>query len=315
MFSFVACGEQSYTLKYGETTLPEAYNIDSSEAEASGVTLFANDLCATASDITNTSTIAYEGLNSACVYDLSSKDVLFSYNANERTNPASLTKVMTALITLDYVYSEGHSFDEMVTVGDVTIHEDGVQKFGLKEGYQISLRDLLNITLIYSGNDAALALAIYIGGSEEEFVNMMNNKAASLGATNTNFVNPHGLSNENHYTTAYDLYLIFNAAVKYDDFVNIINTSSTTVTYTNTDGEFVEKTVNTTNKFLTGDYSSPSTVAIIGGKTGSTAAAGKCIILYAKDQDDNPYITVVMGASDEASLYQTMTQLINESVQ
>lgn len=311
--SLVGCASKEYTLKYNEASLPDEFNIES-RSDSVSVPLFAHDLCASAVDITDTSAISYEAIKSAGVYDINSREVLYSYNANERVNPASLTKVMTALLTLEYVSEEGHSLDEYVTIGDVTINEDGVQAFGLKEGYQVSIRDLLYITLIYSGNDAALALAIHIGGSEQGFVDMMNEKAVALGATNTNFENPHGLSSANHYTSAYDLYLIFNEAVKYDDFVSIINMNTATIGYTNNDGEHIEKTINTTNKFLTGDYNSPDTLAIIGGKTGSTLAAGKCIILYSQDSYGNPYIAVVMGASDESSLYNSMRQLLNECV-
>ena len=168
--------------------------------------------------------------------------------------------------------------------------------------------------MVYSGNDAALALAKHVAGTEEAFAEMMNARALALGATNTNFVNPHGLSNENHYTTAYDLYLIFQEAIKHDLFMEIINTQSYTVTYSDAAGEFIEKTINTTNKFLNGDYDFPNTLSIIGGKTGSTMAAGKCIILYATSPSGEPYVCVIMGAADEASLYNTMTTLCNEVV-
>ena len=146
------------------------------------------------------------------------------------------------------------------------------------------------------------------------FAEMMNARALELGATNTNFVNPHGLSHENHYTTAYDLYLIFQQAVQYDLFLEIINTTSYTVNYTTAEGEATSRTISTTNRYLTGDYDFPNQIAIVGGKTGSTMAAGKCIILYANDSAGNPYICVVMGANDEVALYGTMTALCEEAI-
>lgn len=303
-----ACGKSNIPLEYGESNLSDKFNMDDTVAE-SQMDLFAKDLCATDKDILEGSNIAYSNVKAAGVFDLSGKEVLYSYNVNQRVNPASLTKIMTALVVL-----ENANLDDIVTVGDVTIHEDGVQTFGLREGDKISVRDLLYIDLVYSGNDASLALAGYIAGSDEAFAEMMNEKALALGASNTNFVNSHGLSNENHYTTAYDLYLIFNAAVKYDEFKNIINTTSYDVSYTNANSEAVNKTITTTNKFLTGGYASPSTAVIIGGKTGSTQAAGKCLILYANNSAGNPYICVVMGAGDENSLYSIMTELCNDTV-
>lgn len=176
------------------------------------------------------------------------------------------------------------------------------------------MQNLLYAMLVYSANDAALALAQHVAGSEEAFAEMMNSRALQLGATNTHFVNPHGLSHEEHYATAYDLYLIFHAAVKYDIFQQIINTTSYTVEYTLADGTQSSRDITTTNKFLSEIYDSPSGVSIVGGKTGSTMAAGKCIILYATDAAKNPYICIVMGAGNEEQLYQLMKQLCEDVI-
>ncbi|MDE6686636.1 MAG: D-alanyl-D-alanine carboxypeptidase, partial [Lachnospiraceae bacterium] len=186
--------------------------------------------------------------------------------------------------------------------------------FNLKAGDRITVQNLLYTMLVYSANDAALALAQHVAGSEEAFVEMMNTRALQLGATNTHFVNPHGLSHEEHYTTAYDLYLIFNAAVKYDIFQQIINTTSYTVEYTLADGTSSRRDITTTNKFLSEIYDSPAGISIIGGKTGSTMAAGKCIIVYAADAAKNPYICVVMGAGNEEQLYHLMKQLCEDVI-
>jgi len=308
VFGITGCGSEDLPMQYGSITTNENYIIDST-SEQTQMTLFASDYCATIDDVTNSSTVDYSGLYAAGIYDLNDKEVLYSYQANEHINPASLTKIMTALVVFDNC-----NLDDIVTIGDVTITEDGVQLFNLQTGDQISVRNLLYITMVYSGNDAALALAQHVAGTEEAFVQMMNDKAYSLGATNTNFTNPHGLSDENHYTSAYDLYLIFRAAVQYDEFIQLINTASYTVNYTHADGEEASRTITSTNKYLTQDYSCPNQISIIGGKTGSTMAAGKCIILYATDSLNNPYICIVMGASDEETLYQTMTQLCEDSI-
>ena len=279
-------------------------------SESARMPLFAEDLCAAAADLTENSTIDPGTVKAACVYDISDKTVLYSYNANERLAPASLTKVMTALLVLENC----ENLDEIITVGDVTIREEGAQLFNLKEGDKISIRNLLYITLVYSGNDAALALAQYIGGSTEGFVEMMNERAKSLGATHTSFKNPHGLTQDEHYTCAYDLYLMFQEAAKHPEFLEIIQTVNTTIAYTGADGGAVEKAISTTNQYLRGGYDVPSGLSIVGGKTGSTSAAGKCIIFYARSGAGHDLIAVVMGAGDFDGLYNTASELCEDTV-
>lgn len=303
-----ACASEEIPLPYGTLQTNNSFSIEANESQTQ-MSLFASDLCATADDVTASSTAVVDALNAACIYDLNHEEVLYSYQANERLNPASLTKIMTALLVI-----ENCSMEDVVLIGDVSIYEDGVQLFNLKAGDRITVQNLLYATLVYSANDAALALAQHVAGSEEAFVEMMNTRALQLGATNTHFVNPHGLSHEEHYTTAYDLYLIFNAAVKHDIFQQIINTTSYTVEYTLADGTQTSRNITTTNKFLSEIYESPSGVSIIGGKTGSTMAAGKCIILYASDAAGNPYICVVMGAGNEEQLYHLMKQLCEDVI-
>ena len=303
-----ACGKKEIPLSYGTLESNDSYSIRTNETQTQ-IGLFAADLCATAVDITDSSSAVTEGLNAACIYDINDEKVLYSYHANERLNPASLTKIMTALLVL-----ENCNMEDVVTIGDVTIYEDGVQLFGFRTGDRITVEELLYAMLVYSANDAALALAQYVGGTTEDFADMMNQRALDLGATNTHFVNPHGLSHEEHYTTAYDLYLIFNEVVKYDLFRQIINTRSFTVEYTNAEGTYSSKEISTTNRFLSEIYESPSSVTVIGGKTGSTMAAGKCFIMYAVDAAMNPYICVIMGAGNEEQLYNIMRQLCDDVV-
>lgn len=303
------CEKEAPELPYGSLSSDPVYS-------AGGITeqmklpLFAEELCAAAEDITEKSTIHKDRVKAACVYDVDAKQVLYSYNANEQLSPASLTKVMTALVTLENC----SNLDEKVTVGEEKIREEGAQLFNLKEGDHITVRDLLYATLVHSGNDAALALAVYIGGSEEAFVEMMNAKAAELGASHTHFTNPHGLTNEEHYTCAYDLYLMFNAAAQYPEFLDIVGTSKYTITYTTAEGAITTKEIQTTNQYLSGGSRNPLSVTIEGGKTGSTSAAGKCIILYAVSPDSHPYIVVVMGAEDFDSLYNIATQLCDDTI-
>lgn len=301
------CGKKEYQAPYGMLETNSSYSIDESASSAHNVKLFAADICATDVDITSSSTINESYVYAAAVYNLESKETLYSYKAEERVNPASLTKIMTAIIVL-----ENCSLDDVVTIGDVTIKEGGAQLFKLQEGDKITVRDLLCISTIYSGNDASLALANYVAGSEAAFAELMNEKAKQLGATHTNFVNCNGLTDENHYTTAHDLYLMFAEAMKYPEFVTIMNTPSMEINYSSATGEYISKTITTTDKYLTGEYATPSSVVVLGGKTGSTNAARKCLMIYGTDSSKTPYIAVIMGAEDEPTLYHMMTNLVDD---
>ncbi len=303
------CGEESLPLPYGSMDNNNNYSLGDLK-EQTTIPLFAQDLCAAASDITENSTTNTGSLKSACVYDVDDKKVLYSYNANEHLDPASLTKLMTVLLT----FENCPDLDQKITVGAVSIKEDGASLFGLKEGDRLTIRDLLYITLLPSSNDAALALALYIGGSEEAFADMMNERALALGATNTHFVNSHGLTNPEHYTCSYDLYLMFNALLAYPEFLEIIQTPTRTIEYMSADGSLNTKNAKTTNQYVNGVVSQPSKVAVIGGKTGSTNAAGKCIILYTRSGSGKPYIVVVMGAENPEKLYETVNRLCNDVI-
>ena len=303
------CGTVEVPIPYGTLDGSTDYALTSTVEQAQ-VPLFAEKLCAAVADVTENSTIDTETLKAACVYDIDGCEVVYSYQANERLNPASLTKVLTALLVLENC----QNLDEIITIGDVTIREDGAQNFGFKEGDRITIRDLLYVTLVYSANDGALALAQHVAGTQEDFAEMMNARAADLGATHSHFVNPHGLTNEEHYTCAYDLYLIFNQAMQYPEFQKIVNTDKYSFSYISAANGEVTKEISTTNQYFLKGYDSPENITVVGGKTGSTAAAGKCIILYLRSMAGHPYIAVVMGADSYDTLYHSMTQLCNETM-
>ena len=141
---------------------------------------------------------------------------------------------------------------------------------------------------------------------------MRNEEAKRLGATNTQFMNPHGLTQDGHYTTAYDLYLIFNEATKYEAFNEIIHMTNYQTTYYDKDGKAKELSFETSNLFLRGNYQSPENVTVIGGKTGTTNAAGHCLILLSKDTNGAPYISVILRSEARDVLYTEMTDLLDE---
>lgn len=215
---------------------------------------------------------------------------------------------MTALVALKYGDLNGEVTVSENADKDSFAYDE--QTCGLESGDQLTLSDLLNGLLLYSGNDNAVAIAEYIGGTMDKFADMMNEEAKKLMATGTHFVNSSGLHDENHYTTAYDLYLIFQECLKYDEFVEIISSDSYTADITGADGTVRQVTWEPTNYYATGEAQSPDNVTIIGGKTGTTDPAGNCLVLLEKDKNDHPYISIVMGADTKALLYQDMTTLI-----
>ncbi len=267
---------------------------------------FASDYCVVNSDIKSADLSLGSNL-SAGLFDLTRKETLYAINVNEKAMPASLTKVMTAYCALKY-----GSLDQVLVAGsDVYVTESGAQKINLKEGDRMTLDQALRILLIYSANDVANLIASNISGSIDAFVELMNKEAVSIGATNSHFMNPHGLTDEEHYVTAYDMYLIFNAAMKYDTFCEIINMTEFQTTYYDVKGGVKEVSVSTTNGYLSGKNTAPKGVTVIGGKTGTTQAAGHCLILLARDVSGNPYISVILKDTESGILYTDMSELLS----
>ncbi len=295
----------------------------------------------------------------AGLFDLNNKEVLYGKNIHEVVQPASITKLLTALVALKY-----GTLDDKVTVSkNALITEYGAKLCGFYPGDDLTLEQALYGLLVYSGNDAGVVIAEHISGSVEEFSKLMNSEAKAIGATNTNFVNPHGLTAENHQTTIYDLYLIFAELMNYPKFLEIIQTKSytyypnnPTVVYAEVKEEVVSQNQTETNVgsdvmietdeslvtatelpanqyimvrkpvdrtqliwentnwFFTGEADSPENVTIIGGKTGTTSAAGACLILLVEGNDGNKYISVVMRAQNKPNLYLQMSDLLKEIV-
>lgn len=244
------------------------------------------------------------------LYDVSEHKLLEEYGIQKMIYPASTTKLMTALLTLKKC-----NLDEPVTISYNASHigVEGATLFGFQEGDRTTVRDLLSIILVFSGNDAAIALAEYISGSVEDFAELMNEEAVRLGAVDTHFVNPHGLHNMEHYTTAYDIYLIFNELLSYPEFLSTVSMSSCTIHYSDAEGNQKETTWTNTNHFLNKTYPLPEGIELIGGKTGTTPMAGFCNILCFKDRDGRLYIAEVFRASSYDNLYGKLTELM-ESV-
>ena len=285
------------------------------KANYSGSVFSADGLAATSLCVApeNTDEIQYSGttdVHAAGLFDLNGANVLYSNQIHDRLYPASTTKILTALLAL-----EKGNLSDVVTVGEnaaASSFPADASLCGLQEGDQLTLEDLLYGLLLSSGNDAATAIAEHISGSEEAFVEEMNARAKELMAVNTHFTNPHGLHDVNHYTTAYDLYLIFNECIKHEEFMDIISASSYTANVTGADGTARQLTWEPTNYYARGAAALPEGATVIGGKTGYTGDAGDCLVLLCENDSGDQYISIVMGAADKPTLYEDMTALIDQ---
>lgn len=234
-------------------------------------------------------------------------EMLYADNIYQKVYPASITKIVTALVALKY-----GNLDDVVTISYNASHitEYGAKLCGFAQGDQIVLRDLLSSFLVCSGNDAGIAIAEHISGSVPAFAKLMNKEVRRLGAVQSHFVNPHGLHDRKHYTTAYDLYLIFHELTKNQTFLDIVSQPYYIARFKGKDKKKKKLYFTSTDRYLIGRAQAPSGIHVIGGKTGTTFDAGSCLILYSQGQNDTHYISVVLKADGGESLYTQMNHLL-----
>ncbi len=226
----------------------------------------------------------------ALVMDAATGTVLYEKNADRRTYPASTTKIMTCLVALENF----PDLQQLVTVGPEAgqISSDS-SVLGIRQGEQYPMLDLLYGMMMRSGNDAAMTIAVAVSGSVEAFAGLMNQKAKELGCKDTHFVNPHGLHDESHYTTAYDMALIARAAMQNRTFREIVAAKSYTMSATSQREKWRVETSNpmfvATSRFYYPD--------LVGIKTGYTSRAGRCFV-GAADKDGVELISVVLKSKN-----------------
>lgn len=220
---------------------------------------------------------------SAIIIEPTTGKIIFEKNSNERLEPASMTKIMTLLLTFEAIDNGRVSLDDTVNISKRAADMGGSQMF-LEAGSNIRLEEIIKGVSIASANDGAIALAEFIGGSVENFVDMMNKKAEDLGLSNTHFANPHGLHADNHYSSAYDMAIMASNLISHE---KVLNYTSIYEDYFNKPDGSRTWLVNTNKlvRFLEG---------VDGLKTGYTSEAGYCLTATAK-KGNVRYITVVMG--------------------
>lgn len=295
--------KDAYSLKERVPSIEASFAAEDEAAKG-----FASDLCV----ISDEGSFDPEDVTSqaGALFDLTDREILYSKDAFEKMYPASITKVMTSLIAIKY----GNLEDQVTVTEDAVISESGATLCGIKPGDTLTLEQLLYGLMLPSGNDAGAAIAIHMAGSIDAFADMMNEEAKRLGATDTHFMNPHGLHDEDHYTTAYDLYLIFNEALKYPEFRTVTGSTAYTANYTNGAGQSVSKTWRGGNWYLTGEQETPDGLTVFSGKTGTTKAAGYCLIMAEKDDSNREFISVVLKSDSRPHLYDNMTNIISKIV-
>lgn len=252
-----------------------------------------NEISETISTSSSASDVPTINARHAIIFDRNSKQTIYGKEENEQCKMASTTKIMTAIITL-----ENANLDDVVTVSSRTASAPK-SRIGLSTNDKISVRDLLYGLMLYSGNDAAVALAEHVGGSVEDFAILMNNKAQDLGMQNSHFVTPNGLDNDEHYSTALDLAILTDYAFQNDDFAQIVQTKTYTL-YINGSA----KTISNTHELL------GNLEGVYGGKTGFTSGANRCLITACK-RGDLDIICVVLGCDTKKNRTQDSIKLIN----
>lgn len=240
-----------------------------------------------------------ENAKSAILMEVSTGKIIFSKNENEKLSPASMTKMMSLLLIMENIEKGVISLDEMVTVSENASGMGGSQIL-LETGEKMSVDDLIKGITIASGNDAVVALAEKIAGTEAGFVKMMNDKAKELKLTNTNFKNPHGLDEANHYSSAKDMAIIAKELVKHQ---KILEYSSIYETYLreNTDKAIWLVNTNKLVRFYDG---------VDGLKTGFTSSAGYCLTATAK-RNNMRIIAVVMGEPDSKTRNKEVSEMFD----
>jgi len=247
-------------------------------------------------------------VGTAGLFDLGSRNTIYGSDLTTRVYPASTTKLMTALVALKY-----GSPSQKITISENAAYPGAdAQRLVLEPGDSMSLEQAINYLLVFSANDVAIAIAENIGGSYDEFVNLMNTEARAIGATGTHFTNPHGLHDEDHYTTPYDLYLILNEAVKYDLIRKILPQADYNTMFVGPDGSNKSIAVRATDAYLTGDMDAPEGITVLGGKTGTTEPAGHCLVILSENAAGNYFISVVMKTESLDELYSDMNLLLSE---
>ena len=268
--------------------------------------LFTYPAYAQSDNINNINTNAVKTKSASCILiEAKTGKILYSKNGDSKMYPASTTKLMTAILT-----SENCDLSDKVTISKNAVDSipEGYTTANLQKGEILSVEQLMYALLIPSANDAAVALAEHISGSVKDFSTLMNNKAQELGCKTTHFVNPNGIHNKNHYSSAYDMALIGKYALNFPEIRKIVTTKKYTLPATNKYDK-KDRILNATNALINKD--SPNHYKYATGlKTGYTDDAGNCLVASAK-KDNLELIAVILNADSSDARFSDCKTLFN----
>ena len=308
VFLSTGCGSEP-------VNIPDAYKLNSdifgllhgTSDEISDSHLMSTSICVANENI-EPSEVDMSLAEAAVLFDVTNQETLFAKNVHTKLYPASTTKILTAYITLKH-----GNLEDVVTVTKEQVKlESDSSNCGLKEGDQLTIHELLYGLMLKSANEAANVLADYISGSTENFAQLMNEEAKLLGATNSHFVNAHGLHDDDHYTTVYDLYLIFQAALQNETFREICGSTLYRASYVNAKGETVTADWENTMQYFTRNKIPPEDVTVLAGKTGTTNKAQSCLVLLSENAAGEEHISIILKSQDRGVLYEEMNDLLEE---
>lgn len=242
---------------------------------------------------------------SAILVEVSTGRIIYEKNSTQQMFPASTTKMMTAILVI-----ENCDLQDTVTISETALQNipSGYVTCDLTIGEELSVNDLLYALMLPSANDAAYALAEHVAGSVDAFSDMMNNKAREIGCKNTHFVNPNGIHDTRHYSTAYDLYLIAKYCMQNETFRNIVSTKEYTLPATNKHAE-ADRSFVTTNDLIKPEKTNYYKTAT-GIKTGHTSMAGYCLISESS-RDGLDFISVVLNSETDNKRFQDSVKLFD----
>ena len=303
-----SCGKGSSILNYYSPEADPAVNTisDSPITYAKG---FASGIGVVSADAPNSEGSDEVNSEAAILVDATNGTVLFQKNVHKKEYPASTTKILTSLLALKY----GDSKSSRKIGDEVLITEDNVVMCDFRMGDTIPFDVIIHGALMMSGNDAAAALALFAADNLTDFADLMNKEALELGATESHFVNPHGLYDDNHYSTAYDMYLIFNEAIKYDEFIDVISTKQYASSFIRKTayGEYtIACTYKNTNRYVNGERKAPENIKVIGGKSGFTEVAKRSYVMLA-ESGGHRYIMVIMRSDSLDTVYDDLDYLMS----
>lgn len=297
--------EEPYDISTSSTNA-ESESVTEFSGGSADVHYFAEELCVAPKEQTHSDDVTDEVVEAIGVFLPTEGTIPYQKNIYEKLYPASTTKILTAYLAI----TKGNP-DDIVTVSERAADQASDSSVcGIRSGDQIKLSDLLYGLMLKSGNDAAVAIAEHISGSEEAFAELMNETARSFGATNSHFANSNGLHDDDHYTCVYDLYLLFSHAIEEDFFMQLIQTTSYTAYYTDASGAETSQTWTNTNKYLNGEVAQPDGITVLGGKTGTTNAAGHCLVLLSYNDKKEPVISIILKSDGRSNLYYVMNQVL-----